>query len=103
MSDLTPVQRRYLRGRGHALKPVIQVGQQGLTAAVLAEAVRALADHELIKVRVQAADRNARDALIAELTARSGGTLVGRVGHVALLFRPAARLTRYPLPASDQR
>ncbi len=64
--------------------------------------MRALADHELIKVRVQAADRDVRDALIAELAAGSGSTLVGRVGHVALLFRPAAGLTRYPLPESDQ-
>jgi RNA-binding protein len=103
MSELTPVQRRYLRGRGHALKPVIQLGQHGLTAAVLAETLRALGDHELIKMRVQAADRDARDVLIAELATRSGSTLVGRVGHVALLFRPAAGLTRYPLPASTQR
>lgn len=102
MSDLTPIQRRFLRGRGHALKPVIQIGQHGLSAAVLAETMRALADHELIKVRVQAADRDVRDALIAELAAGSGSTLVGRVGHVALLFRPAAGLTRYPLPESDQ-
>jgi len=102
VSDLTPIQRRFLRGRGHALKPVIQIGQHGLSAAVLAETMRALADHELIKVRVQAADRDVRDALIAELAAGSGSTLVGRVGHVALLFRPAAGLTRYPLPESDQ-
>jgi RNA-binding protein len=99
MSDLTPLQLRYLRGRGHALKPVIQVGQHGLTAAVLAETERALTDHELIKVRVQRADRAARDALIAELAARSGSTLVSRIGHVALLFRPSPTLTRYPLPA----
>jgi RNA-binding protein len=98
MSDLSPLQRRYLRARAHALKPVIQVGQHGLTAALLAETARALADHELIKVRVQAADRSARDALIAALAAQSGSTLVSRIGHVALLFRPHPSLTRYPLP-----
>jgi RNA-binding protein len=101
MSELTQIQLRYLRGRGHALKPVIQVGQHGLTAALLAETVRALGDHELIKVRVQAADRAARDALIAALAAQSGSTLVSRIGHVALLFRPNPMLTRYPLPAPD--
>jgi RNA-binding protein len=99
MSDLSPLQLRYLRGRGHALKPVIHVGQQGLTAAVLAETARALADHELIKVRVQMQDRRARDELIAALAAQSGSTLVNRIGHVALLFRPDPALTRYPLPA----
>jgi RNA-binding protein len=101
MSTLTPIQLRYLRGRGHALKPVIQVGQHGLTAAVLAETVRALDDHELIKVRVPGIDRSARNALIAALAVQSGSTLVSRIGHVALLFRPHRTLTRYPLPAPD--
>jgi RNA-binding protein len=98
MSDLSQPQLRYLRGRGHALKPVIQVGQHGVTAAVLAETVRALGTHELIKVRVQAANRTLRNALIADLAVQSGSTLVSRIGHVALLFRPNPVLTRYPLP-----
>jgi RNA-binding protein len=50
---LSEKQLRFLRGRAHALRPVIQVGQQGLTEGVRAETARALGDHELIKVRVQ--------------------------------------------------
>jgi RNA-binding protein len=100
MTDITlsEKQLRFLRGRAHALKPVIQIGQHGLTAAVTAETVRALTDHELIKVRVQAADRSARDGAIAELVEQTGSALVQRIGHVAVLFKPRSPLSRIPLP-----
>jgi len=95
---LSEKQLRFLRGRAHALKPVIQIGQHGLTAAVTAETVRALTDHELIKVRVQAADRAARDGAIAALVEQTASSLVQRIGHVAVLFKPRSPLSRIPLP-----
>jgi RNA-binding protein len=96
--SLSEKQLRYLRGRAHPLKPVIQIGQHGLTAGVCAETTRALADHELIKVRVQAADRAARDQVIAELARQTASELVTRIGHTAVLFKPCAKLSRIPLP-----
>jgi RNA-binding protein len=96
--SLSEKQLRYLRGRAHALKPVIQVGQHGLTAGVFAETTRALSDHELIKVRVQAADRAARAALIEQLAQHTASALVTRIGHTAVLFKPRAPLSRIPLP-----
>jgi len=95
---LSEKQLRFLRGRAHALKPVIQIGQHGLTAAVTAETVRALTDHELIKVRVHAADRAARDGAIAALVEQTASSLVQRIGHVAVLFKPRSPLSRIPLP-----
>jgi RNA-binding protein len=95
---LSDKQLRFLRGRAHALKPVIQIGNNGLSPGVLAETRRALADHELIKLRIQAADRAARDALLAELVRATGGALVTRIGHVAVLFHANQKLTRFPLP-----
>jgi RNA-binding protein len=88
--ELSENQRRFLRGRAHALKPIIQIGGKGLTDAVANETARALHDHELIKVRAPGADRDARDALLAELAKRTGSTLVHRIGHVAVLYRPSA-------------
>jgi RNA-binding protein len=88
--DLSENQRRFLRGRAHALKPIIQIGGKGLTEAVVKETLRALKDHELIKVRATAADRVARDALIAELVAGTQSALVQRIGHVAVLYRANA-------------
>jgi RNA-binding protein len=96
---LTEKQLRFLRGRAHALKPVIQIGQKALSPGVIAETRRALNDHELIKLRIQAADRDARDALLAELVTATEAILVTRIGHVAVLFKPNEKLSRFPLPA----
>ena len=63
------------------------IGDKGLTPAVLHEILLALDHHELIKIRVNAEDRTAREAMIEELCAASGATQVQRIGHVATLFR----------------
>ena len=96
--QLTDKQLRFLRGRAHALKPVIQIGNGGLSPGVLGETRRALTDHELIKLRIQAADRAARDALLAQVVQETGSALVTRIGHVAVLFRANPKLSRFPLP-----
>jgi RNA-binding protein len=85
--ELSERQRKYLRGLGHALNPVLLIGQHGLTPAVIAEAQRALHDHELIKVKFRGADRDARDAGLAELATATGSTLVKRIGHTALYYK----------------
>jgi len=95
---LSDAQRRHLRGLAHPLKPVVRVGQAGLTAAVASETERALHDHELIKVRGPGGDRAARDALFAELARSTGSTLVHRIGHVAVLYRPRPGLARILIP-----
>jgi RNA-binding protein len=91
-------QLRFLRGKAHALKPVVMMGHKGLTDNVVAETVQALRDHELIKVRIRATDRSVREALLAELVSRSDCALVNRIGHVAILYRAAQPLPRLVLP-----
>lgn len=85
--NITAKQKRWLKQRVPHLKPVVALGQAGLTAAVLAEIDRALAHHELIKIRIQAEDRQAREALIATIAARTASTPIDRIGHTAALFR----------------
>lgn len=91
-------QLKYLRGLGHALKPVVTVGDKGLSDALLSEYDLALRHHELIKVRLRVGDRDLRDRLIGELSASSGALLVQRIGNVALLYRenPEQRKIRLP-------
>jgi len=84
---LSEAQKKYLRGRGHALKPLIMVGDSGLSDALLAEYESTLDHHELIKVRVRVGDREARDAMIDKLCKNSSATLVQRIGNVALVYR----------------
>lgn len=86
--SLTPRERAHLKARAHALQPFVQVGQAGLTDRVVAEVDRALTAHELIKVRLGGADREARAALTADLCARTDAAAVQAVGHVLVLWRP---------------
>jgi len=95
---LSDRQRRYLRGLAHALKPVIRVGGAGLTPGILAETARALGDHELVKVKAAAGDREARDELFRTLAQLTASALVQRIGNVAVLYRPREELPRILIP-----
>ena len=86
--NLTEPQKKYLRGRGHQLKPLIMVGDAGLSEPLLAEFESTLDHHELLKVRVRVGDRDARDEIIAKLCETGRAELVQRIGNVALLYRP---------------
>jgi len=96
--ELSEKQRRHLRGLAHELKPLIRLGNAGLTEVVAAETARALHDHELIKVKGPGGDREARDALFTDLALRTASALVHRIGNVAVLYRPSATLQRIMIP-----
>jgi RNA-binding protein len=96
--QLTEKQRRHLKGLAHPLKPVVLMGNAGLTDALVAETQRALSDHELIKVRLPGLDRKDRDAALALLAERTGSVMVTRIGHVAVLYRAHPTLPRIVLP-----
>lgn len=85
--NLTEKQKKHLRSLAHPRKPVVMVGAGGFTDAVLAELEQALDDHELVKVRVRVGDREARDAVVADIVGRTGAAPVQRIGHVLTLFR----------------
>jgi RNA-binding protein len=86
--SLTARDRARLKARAHALEPVVLVGQAGLSETVAAELERALTAHELIKVRIGGADREARAGLAEAICARTGAARVQSVGKVLVLFRP---------------
>ena len=96
--ELSESQKKFLRGLGHQLKPVIMVGDAGLSPSLLQEFESTIGHHELIKVRVRAADRPSRDAMIDELCDKGAATLVTRIGNVALLYRRNPEAPRIPLP-----
>ncbi len=85
---LTPRERADLKARAHALEPVVQVGQAGLSDSLIAEVDRALLAHELIKVKLGGAARESRASLTRELCERTGAAEVQQVGKVAVLWRP---------------
>jgi RNA-binding protein len=81
------------------LKPVVFVGEGGISEAVLAALDDALEQHELVKVRLrQPSDKKAAAARLAEAT---GAALCGVVGHTVVLYRPHPEKPRIELPGSD--
>ncbi len=85
--ELTTAQRRDLRARAHSLHPVVSISQQGLSETVLAEIDRSLKAHELIKVRVYGAERDARDALMTDICTRLEAAPVQHIGNLLVIFR----------------
>ncbi len=85
---LTPAQRKEKRGDAHHLNPVVLIGDQGLTDAVLREADLALKSHGLIKVRMFSDSRPDREAALASLADKLGAAPVQHIGKLLVLWRP---------------
>ena len=87
--SLSEPHRRQLRKLAHHLKPVVIVGNAGLTENVLAEIDSSLAHHELIKIKINAADKTERQAIIDKICEQSAADWVLSIGHIAAFYRPA--------------
>jgi RNA-binding protein len=86
MSTLRGSQRKYLRGQAHSLKPVIQIGKEGLTEKVLTAIDTALTDHELIKVKLVTGQEE-KHAFAQAISEKTTAECVGLIGHVIILYR----------------
>jgi RNA-binding protein len=106
MTELTlsGEERLRLKSSSHHLEPVVLLGANGLTEAVLREIDRALSAHQLVKVRTPASQRQERERLFAEVAERLGAARIQLIGRLMVLFRPAPqapapRASRAPSPA----
>lgn len=86
-TGMSPELKKSLKARAHSLKPVVITGQSGLSDAVIKEIDLALTCHELIKVRINAADREERVAMSRSACEATSSTLIQSVGHVVTLYR----------------
>lgn len=86
--NLTNGQKKMLRGLGHHLEPLVYVGKEGLSPALLASLEAALKAHELIKVKLGQNCPLERNVAGEELTRNTGAALVQIIGRVILLYRP---------------
>jgi putative YhbY family RNA-binding protein len=86
--ELTPAERKEKRGDAHHLDPVVMIGAEGLTPAVLKEAEAAIRSHGLIKVRVFSDDRAAREAMLLEMADKLNAAPVQHIGKLLVLWRP---------------
>lgn len=88
---LTEKQKKLLKRLAHHRKPVVLLGAKGLTEAVLAALDEALQQHELVKVKIAAGDREERDRIIETMVSQTRTELVQRVGNIATVFRRNAQ------------
>jgi RNA-binding protein len=91
MKSLTPAQRQYLKGLAHSRQPVVMIGNQGLTAAVLKEVERGLDAHELIKIKAATDEPDTRRAWLEEICTATGAAPVQQIGKVLVIYRAAAK------------
>jgi RNA-binding protein len=99
MAKLTGSQRKWLRGQAHALKPMVQIGRQGLSESALRQIDAALADHELIKVQA-VGSKDEKQEMARQIEEATGAEAVGLIGHILILYRehPDPDERRFELP-----
>jgi putative YhbY family RNA-binding protein len=85
---ITPTQRKTLKADAHDLSPVVMIGGDGLTPAVIKEAKLAIGHHGLIKIRVFGDDRDARIAIYEELCDKLNAAPVQHIGKLLVLWKP---------------
>lgn len=79
-------QRKWLRGQAHSLKPVVQIGRNGLSEGTLREIDLALDNHELIKVQA-VAPKDEKQEMARQIEEELGAEAVGLIGHILILYR----------------
>ena len=87
MEQLRGKQLRWLRARAHHLKPVVIIGQDRVTEGVIAHIDAALEQHELLKVRLTAAEKAEAIDAAEQLVRATGARMVQRIGHTLVLYR----------------
>lgn len=85
--NLTNKQKQFLKGLAHSLKPVVQLGGNGLTEGVLAEIELALSHHELIKVKVPTDDREEKSLIMNAILRETKAHKLQTIGHVLIMYR----------------
>ncbi len=86
---LSNKQKQFLKGLAHSLKPVVQLGANGLTEGVVSEIDSALAHHELIKVKVPTDDREEKTLVMDAIVRETESVKVQSIGHTLIIFRPS--------------
>ena len=104
-TTLSPIERRALKAQAHALGPVVMIGDQGLTPAVILEVERSLKSHELIKIRASTDDREARESWMHEICLALHAAPVQHIGKMLVIWRekPAEPESKLAPRKSDRR
>lgn len=86
--NLSTKQKQHLKGLAHSLKPVVMLGNNGLTEGVLVEIEQTLDHHELIKVKIASDDRATRALIVEAIVRETNACTVQITGKTLVLYRP---------------
>ena len=98
MEALSKKQQLFLKKMSHHLKPVVWMGQSGLSENIFNEIDNALEIHELIKVKLAGADKETRKTLCAEICKTTNASLINSIGQMVILFRINKKQPKIVLP-----
>ena len=87
--NLSNKQKQHLKGLAHSLKPIVLLGNNGLTEGVIAEVEQALNHHELIKVKIASEDRETKSLIIDAIVRETKAQNVQVIGKTLVLYRPS--------------
>ena len=100
--ELSSDQRSHLKALTHSLNPVVMIGNNGLSEAVMREIAVNLDAHELIKIRVLGDDREARVAMFEQICDELGAAQVQHIGKLLVIYRPTGD-AKIALPKSKKK
>ncbi|MBP3194846.1 MAG: ribosome assembly RNA-binding protein YhbY [Cardiobacteriaceae bacterium] len=95
---LTKSQIRYLKAAAHKLNPVVMIGNNGISEAIIKETERALTAHELIKIKLGNLPDEDQAEIISEITAKTASEFVAKIGHIGIFYRENPEKRGYKLP-----
>ena len=96
--ELTTKQKLYLKSKAHDIKPVVMIGQKGITDSVIEEIKSSIDHHELIKVKIAGQEKEVREAVAAELAEKADMTIVQIMGNTVTFFKQKKQESSFSLP-----
>lgn len=89
MTKLSSFQKKFLRGLAHGLKPIVMIGQKGISETLMQSVAAALKKHELIKVKfIDSKEKEYKQKVVDAIAEDTGCGIVGMIGHTAILYLP---------------
>tara|TARA_Y100000389_G_scaffold61722_1_gene57779 strand:+ start:1071 stop:1358 length:288 start_codon:yes stop_codon:yes gene_type:complete len=88
-NNLSNNKRKELKKKSYSLKPIIMIGQKGLTDSVISEIDSALTTHELIKIRARGSDKDERTEQCLKIEQQLNANVIHKIGFITVLYRPA--------------
>lgn len=98
MAALSLNQKKFLRALGHSIKPIVMIGQHGLSEAVLAEINISISKHELLKISIRTENREHKQKIIKQIIKATNADLVQVIGNMMVIYHPFDKNQKIILP-----